>query len=118
MSKEKVVPLEKPKQIRIIATPSTNGPIPLEIRRHWVGVKLDAYSTETVLKVVAKYFPQHKQFYEARSGYYHVTIDDAIEALKKAKRPEEVIKFWEGMKQALSGLELLSFEPNVCVELD
>jgi hypothetical protein len=118
MPKEKIEsPEGKPKRIRIIATPSTNGPIPLDVRRHWVGLELEAYSTDTVMKTVAKRFPQLKSFYESRKDYYHVSVDDAIEALRRAKRPKEVIKFWEDMKQALSGLELLSFEPNVCVEL-
>ena len=118
MSKEKAVPFEeKPKRIRIIATPSTNGPIPLEIRRHWVGVELEAYSTKTVMSTVVKRFPQLRPFYEARKDHYHVTIDDAIKALRKAKRPQEVVGFWEEIRHVLPAHDLLSFEPNICVEL-
>ena len=85
MSKEKKAPPEgKPKRIRIIATPSTNGPIPLEVRRHWVGVELEAYSTDTVMNTVVKRFPQLKSFYESRRNYYHVSIEDGIEALRQA----------------------------------
>ena len=102
------------KKIRITATPPSNGPIPEEVRRHWVGVEM---ATIPFADVLAR-FPNDRAWYETRRSYYHVDFDAAIAGLREARRPAKVIKFWTQLRDGMTPGTLLSFDPNVCVEIN